>query len=50
MSKKILSIVSILLMLFAFASCKKKTEGHTHEWDEGTVTKEATCTSTYQKD
>ena len=41
MKKTIIIVLSLVLVLLAFTSCEE--EIHVHTWDEGTVTKEASC-------
>ena len=41
MKKTIIIVLSLVLVLLAFTSCEE--EIHVHTWDEGTVTKAATC-------
>lgn len=42
MKKTIIIALSLVLVLLAFTSCEE--EIHVHTWDEGTVTKAASCT------
>ena len=42
MKKTIIIALSLVLVLLAFTSCEEKI--HVHTWDEGTVTKAASCT------
>ena len=42
MKKTIIIALSLVLILLAFTSCEE--EIHVHTWDEGTVTKAASCT------
>lgn len=41
MKRTIIIVLSLVLVLLAFTSCEE--EIHVHTWDEGTVTKAATC-------
>ena len=42
MKRTIIIVLSLVLVLLAFTSCEE--EIHVHTWDEGTVTKAASCT------
>ena len=42
MKRTIIIALSLVLVLLAFTSCEE--EIHVHTWDEGTVTKAASCT------
>lgn len=46
--KSLLLICTLSMATFtavAVTGCRKKSGGHTHVWDNGTVTKQATCTT-----